>query len=79
MTEPLPVILTVDDETEVLRAVQRDLRSHYAADYRIIGATGGREAIDAINELATRGGALALILADQRYFSLLESGRLQTR
>ena len=66
MTDALPVILTVDDETEVLRAVQRDLRSQYAADYRIIGATGGQEAIDAINELATRGGALALILADQR-------------
>jgi len=66
MSDALPVILTVDDETEVLRAVQRDLRSHYAADYRIIGATGGREAIDVINELATRGGALALILADQR-------------
>lgn len=66
MSDAPPVILTVDDETEVLRAVQRDLRSRYSGDYRIIGATGGREAIDAINELATRGGALALILADQR-------------
>jgi thioredoxin reductase (NADPH) len=66
MTDALPVILTVDDETEVLRAVQRDLRSRYSSDYRIIGATGGREAIDAINELSTRGGALALVLADQR-------------
>ncbi|HEU4895038.1 MAG TPA: FAD-dependent oxidoreductase [Acidimicrobiia bacterium] len=66
MSDPLPVILTVDDETEVLRAVQRDLRSRYSAEYRIIGAGGGREAIDAINELSTRGGALALILADQR-------------
>jgi len=66
MTDPLPVILTVDDETEVLRAVQRDLRSHYSDEYRIIGATGGQEAVDAINELAIRGGALALVLADQR-------------
>jgi thioredoxin reductase (NADPH) len=61
-----PVILTVDDEPEVLRAVQRDLRSRYAADYRVVGATGGQEAIDAIKELALRETPLALILADQR-------------
>ncbi len=66
MTEPLPVILTVDDENEVLRAVQRDLRARYSEDYRIIAAGSGDEAIAAINELATRGNQLALILADQR-------------
>jgi thioredoxin reductase (NADPH) len=62
----LPVILTIDDEPEVLRAVQRDLRAKYSSDYRIIGASGGQEAIDTLNEVATRGGNVALILADQR-------------
>lgn len=66
MTEQLPVILTVDDENEVLRAVQRDLRAKYAEEYRIIAAGGGEEAIAAIDELATRGQSLALVLADQR-------------
>ncbi|HEU4318881.1 MAG TPA: FAD-dependent oxidoreductase [Acidimicrobiia bacterium] len=66
MTDALPVILTVDDEPEVLRAVQRDLRAHYATDYRIIGAGGGQEAIDALTEISTRGEPVALILADQR-------------
>ena len=66
MTESRPVILATDDEQEVLRAVQRDLRSHYAKDYRIIGALGGEEAIDTINELALRDTPIALILADQR-------------
>jgi thioredoxin reductase (NADPH) len=61
-----PVILAVDDEPEVLRAVQRDLRSHYGSDYRILGAGGGQEAIDTIEELAKRETPLALILADQR-------------
>jgi len=66
VTEARPVILAVDDEPGVLSAVQRDLRSNYAADYRILGATGGQEAIDTIKELALRGDPLALILSDQR-------------
>jgi len=66
MTDALPVILTIDDEPEVLRAIQRDLRSNYSSEYRIIGAGGGQEAIDALNELSTRGVPVALILADQR-------------
>lgn len=61
-----PVILAIDDEAEVLRAVQRDLRSRYASDYRILGANGGEEAIETLRELSTRGTPLALILSDQR-------------
>lgn len=66
MTEQRPVILAVDDEPEVLRAVQRDLRARYADKYQILGETGGREAIATIKELALRGSPVALILADQR-------------
>ncbi|MEE8375714.1 MAG: FAD-dependent oxidoreductase [Acidimicrobiia bacterium] len=66
MSEARPVILAVDDEPGVLAAVQRDLRSHYASEYRIIGATGGEEAVETIKELGLRGDPLALILADQR-------------
>jgi len=66
MTDALPVILTVDDEPEVLRAVQRDLRAKYSSEYRIIGADGGQEAIDTLDELSARGGSVALVLADQR-------------
>jgi thioredoxin reductase (NADPH) len=66
MAEGDPVILAIDDEPEVLRAVQRDLRRRYADSYRIVGATGGEEAIEILDELTTRGTPLALILADQR-------------
>jgi thioredoxin reductase (NADPH) len=66
MSEERPVILAIDDEPEVLRAVQRDLRSHYGSEYRILGAGGGEEAIETIEELARREAPLALILADQR-------------
>ena len=66
MSEQRPVILAVDDEPEVLRAVQRDLRAYYAKEYRILGAVGGQQAIDTLDEIALRDAPLALILADQR-------------
>jgi len=66
MSDGDPVILAIDDEPEVLRAVQRDLRRRYADEYRIVGAGGGEEANQLIDELAVRGTPLALILADQR-------------
>jgi thioredoxin reductase (NADPH) len=66
LSEQRPVILAVDDEPEVLRAVQRDLRSRYAKEYRILGAIGGQQAIDTLDEIALRDTPVALILADQR-------------
>ena len=36
-----PVILTVDDEPEVLAAISRDLRNRYGKDYRVIRADSG--------------------------------------
>ena len=61
-----PIILTVDDEPQVLNAVERDLRRHYRGDYRIIKATSGAEALDAVRELKRRNAPIALFLADQR-------------
>jgi thioredoxin reductase (NADPH) len=61
-----PVILTVDDDREVLGAIERDLRQHYRSDYRIIKATSGREALDTVRELKQRGAPIALFLVDQR-------------
>ncbi len=61
-----PVILTVDDDPEVLRAVERDLRSHYRSDYRILKAGSGREALEASRQLKERGTPIALFLVDQR-------------
>jgi thioredoxin reductase (NADPH) len=66
MTEQRPVILAIDDQPEVLGAVQRDLRARYSDDYRILGTSDGQEAIATIDELALRGTPLALIVADQR-------------
>lgn len=61
-----PVILTVDDEPEVLNAIERDLRRHYGGDYRIIKAPSGNEALSTVRQLNQRGDSLALLLVDQR-------------
>jgi thioredoxin reductase (NADPH) len=61
-----PVILTVDDDPEVLGAVERDLRQHYRSDYRILKAGSGREALDAARQLRDRETPVALFLVDQR-------------
>jgi thioredoxin reductase (NADPH) len=63
---PKPVILTVDDDPGVSRSVARDLRRRYGADYRIVRAESGRDALDALRELALRGEPVAAILADYR-------------
>jgi thioredoxin reductase (NADPH) len=61
-----PIILAVDDEPQVLNAVERDLRRHYRSDYRIVKATSGAEALEAVRELKRRNAPIALFLADQR-------------
>jgi thioredoxin reductase (NADPH) len=66
VTDTKPSILAVDDEPEVLAAVVRDLRARYGAEYRLLSAGNGDQAIETIKELALRGDPLALILADQR-------------
>src|SRR6516165_4590048 len=63
---PSPAILTVDDEPEVLRAVERDLRRKYGKDYRVLGVDSGGAAVDLLRQMKTRGDSLALLLCDQR-------------
>jgi thioredoxin reductase (NADPH) len=60
-----PALLTVDDDPQVLRAIERDLRRRYARDYRIVGAGSGEAALDALDELRRREEPVALLLADQ--------------
>src|ERR687895_2071860 len=62
----LPILLTVDDDPSVSRAVARDLRRRYGSDYRVIRAGSGADALDALRELKLRGDSVAAILADYR-------------
>ena len=61
-----PVVFTVDDDPEVLHAIERDLRRQYGGQFRIMGATSGEKALDTLKQLKLRNDAVALLLADQR-------------
>jgi len=61
-----PVLLTVDDDPQVLAAVERDLRRHYRDDYRVLAAKSGQEALDTVRQLQARADTVALFLVDQR-------------
>ena len=61
-----PVLMCVDDDADVLRAVERDLRRRYASEYRVLRADSGDSALDALQELKRRAAPVALLLVDQR-------------
>src|SRR5215831_9095181 len=61
-----PILLSVDDDNDVLRAIERDLRSQYGAEYRVIGSDSPQEALEILKQLKLRNDDVALLLADQR-------------
>src|ERR1700676_3092999 len=63
---PKPVLLSVDDDPDVLRAIERDLRSQYGAEYRVIGSDSPEGALTLLKQLKVRNDSVALLLADQR-------------
>src|ERR1700723_3098901 len=63
---PKPILLSVDDDSDVLRAIERDLRSQYGAEYRVIGSDSPESALQLLKQLKVRNDSVALLLADQR-------------
>src|ERR1700737_2120415 len=61
-----PVILTVDDDADVLHAIEGDLKKPYDEGYRILTADSGRAALDLLRRLQQRNDAVALLLVDHR-------------
>jgi thioredoxin reductase (NADPH) len=61
-----PVILAVDDDVDVLRAVERDLRRQYGERFRVMRADSGASALELVQQLKLRNEAVALFLVDQR-------------
>ena len=62
----LPFIIIVDDDEQVLRAIQRDIRSKYHNEYRISAADSANEALELIKELKLKSETIALFISDQR-------------
>ena len=63
---PKPILLSVDDDSDVLRAIERDLRTQYGAEYRVMGSDSPGGALDILKQLKVRNDHVALLLADQR-------------
>ena len=61
-----PVLLTVDDNPQVVRAIERDLRRQYGKRFRVLKSESGQEALRLVKKLKLRNEILALLLADQR-------------
>ncbi len=63
---PKPVLLSVDDDSDVLRAIERDLRKQYGDRYRVLGSESPLSGLEVLRQLKTRNDSVALLLADQR-------------
>jgi len=61
-----PIIMTIDDELQVLNAIARDLQAHYRKDYRIVKAGSGQDALETVQAFKRRNDPVALFLVDQR-------------
>ncbi|GAB1541181.1 FAD-dependent oxidoreductase [Scytonema sp. NUACC21] len=61
-----PVLITIDDDPEVLRAIERDLRREYGENFRVLRADSGQAALEALKKLKLRNQPVALLLVDQR-------------
>ncbi len=61
-----PTLITVDDDFDVLRAIERDLKNHYSEEYRVLRAESGVRALELLRRLKERNDPLALLLVDQR-------------
>lgn len=66
-----PIILSVDDDPQVMRSLKRDLRNVYKKDYRVISTISANEALESLVELKKRGEEIALLLSDQRMPEML--------
>src|SRR6187431_41339 len=62
----LPYIIIIDDDTQVLRAIQRDIRNQYRDEYKIAATESAVEALEVIKELKLKNEVVALFISDQR-------------
>jgi thioredoxin reductase (NADPH) len=61
-----PIIFSIDDDQQVLRAISRDLKTQYNSDYKIISTTSANEALEALTDLKNTGDTVAMFVVDQR-------------
>jgi thioredoxin reductase (NADPH) len=62
----LPIIFSIDDDPQVLRAISRDLKSQYRDKYKVLSTTSVAEAMESLLELQNKGEEVAMFISDQR-------------
>ena len=62
----LPFIILIDDDIQVLRALQRDVSHQYRNAYRVAAIPSGEETLELIKELKLKNEEIALFISDQR-------------
>ena len=61
-----PYIVAIDDDVSVLRAVERDLKTKFSPNYRVLAVESPQKGLGAVRQLTSRGDRVALFLVDQR-------------
>ena len=66
-----PIIFSIDDDPQVARAIERDLRSEFRKEYKIVSTTSANEALESLEEFKKQNEEIALFLVDQRMPDML--------
>src|ERR1700712_4993126 len=61
-----PIIFSIDDDLQVLRALSRDLKTKYRQNYKILSTSSANEALESLHDLKNKGEDVALFISDQR-------------
>lgn len=61
-----PVIVALDDDLEVLQAIELDLRKEYGERFRVVRSNSPKTALEVLQKLKLRNESAALFLVDQR-------------
>lgn len=61
-----PIIFSIDDDPQVLRAISRDLRTMYGKEYKIMSTTSANEALESLTDLRNSSDVVAMFVCDQR-------------
>jgi len=61
-----PIIFSIDDDPQVLRAISRDLKTMYGKEYKILSTTSANEALESLTDLKNSSDVVAMFVCDQR-------------
>jgi thioredoxin reductase (NADPH) len=61
-----PIIFSIDDDPQVLRAISRDLKKQYGKEYKIISTESASEALESLTDLKNSSDVVAMFVCDQR-------------